>query len=127
MELFLNYPLRGQVEQAIGLLAERVIFESPVTGIVHGRRQLEQLMRDRQAMVRRLGASATPPRHFTWSQPDGDGDQIRIFGTTPAPGMIEVRLAFDTEDRVSRVTWRGSPELLVSYYLQGASIGTTPQ
>jgi len=52
-------------------------------------------------------------RRGAWSAPREEGDAVIVSGELPPPGAgpaaIEVRLAFDGEDRIRRVEYAGTP------------------
>lgn len=116
LELILNYPRLGKVDEVVNRLAKHVVLDTPMTGRVSGKSHVEKLMRDRQAMVERLEATSRTIQRIVWSEPQESNEAVKIVGTCDS-AQIEISITFDSAEQIAEIVWRGPTELLVAHYL----------
>ncbi|MEX2245428.1 MAG: nuclear transport factor 2 family protein [Dehalococcoidia bacterium] len=85
----------GKLDDAVAMLADDVVSTNPMTGTATGKAAVEAGMRNRPA-----GAGGM---ELTWSEPEADGDTVKIIGTGSPFGPIKVVVGFDGTDKVNKI------------------------
>ena len=93
---FMTLQVEGKLDDAVAMLADHVVLTDPMTGTVTGKPAVVAVMRSRPP--------AASDMAMTWSEPEIDGDSVKIVGTGGgSPFPISVVVAFDTADRINKI------------------------
>jgi hypothetical protein len=85
----------GKIEEAMAMVSDDIVTTNPMTGTTSGKEAVEAAMRNRPA-----GGGGM---ELTWSEPEEDGDAVKIVGTGSPFGPIKVLMAFNGEDKINKV------------------------
>ncbi len=89
----MSHQQNQQTDEMLAMLADDVTVSSPMTGIVTGKDALVQQMNNRPAGM----------GDITWSDPEEDGDDIKIIGTGSPFGPIKIVLTYNADDQISKI------------------------
>ncbi|MEX2245427.1 MAG: nuclear transport factor 2 family protein [Dehalococcoidia bacterium] len=92
---FMTLQTEGKLDDAVAMLAGDVVLTDPMTGTATGKAAVEAAMRSRPP-----GAS---DMNLTWSEPEMEGDTVKLIGTGSPFGPVIVVVGFDSADRISRI------------------------
>ena len=93
---YMGYQAKQQTDEMLAMLADDVTMSSPMTGIVTGKDALAQQMKNRPAGGGGMG-------DITWSDPEEDGDEVKIIGTGSPFGPIKIVLTYNADDQISKI------------------------
>ena len=93
---YMGYQQNQQTDELLAMLADDVTMSSPMTGIVTGKDALAQLVSNRPAGSAGMG-------DITWSDPEEDGDDIKIIGAGSPFGPIKIVLTYNADDQISKI------------------------
>jgi hypothetical protein len=85
----------GKIDEALTMLSDDIVATNPMTGTSTGKAAVEAGMRNRPA-----GGGGM---ELTWSEPEEEGDAVKIVGTGSPFGPIKVVMAFNAEDKINKV------------------------
>jgi len=113
---YLRHAREGVFDEIIAMLAEDVVFTTPLTGAVRGKRDLENLLRFRHRMLSKAieASDALPP--IAWHSPAEQGDEVTICGSAGA-AQIDLTWAFDANNKMTAISIEAPPELMTAYLL----------
>jgi hypothetical protein len=81
-------------EESLGMLAEDVTMTNPMTGTISGKAAFQAAMANQPAAGQ---------MQISWSEPEEDGDTVKILGTGSPFGPIKVVLGFDGADLIKSI------------------------
>ena len=84
----------GKVDEAVAMLADDVVASNPMTGTQTGKAAVEAGMRNRPA-----GGGAA---NIQWSDPEEEGDTVKIIGTGSPFGPIKIVMGFNASDQINK-------------------------
>ncbi len=87
-----------KMEDMLDLLADDVTMSNPMTGTTTGKDALKQQMENRPA-----GGAGGGMGNITWSDPEEEGDNVKILGTGSPFGTIKIVLSFNDEDKINKI------------------------
>lgn len=93
---YMGYQRNQQTDEMLAMVADDVTMSSPMTGIVTGKDALAQQMNNRPAGGGGMG-------DITWSDPEEDGDDVKIVGTGSPFGPIKIVLTYNADDQISKI------------------------
>jgi hypothetical protein len=80
-------------EESLGMLADDVTMTNPMTGTIAGKPALQAAMANQPAGQMQI----------SWSEPEEDGDTVKIVGAGSPFGPIKVVLGFNGSDQINRI------------------------
>jgi hypothetical protein len=92
---FMTRQMEGKLDDAVAMLADDVVLTDPMTGTASGKAAVEAVMRSRPP-----GGGDTG---LTWSEPEMEGDTVKITGTGSPFGPVAVVVGFDGGDRINKI------------------------
>ena len=87
-----------KVDEMVEMLADDVTMTNPMTGTITGKDALANQMRNPP-----MGGGAGGGMNLEWSEPEEDGDNIKILGTGSPFGTIKIVLGFNVDDKISKI------------------------
>lgn len=94
---YMEYQRDQKLAESLALLADDVVMSNPMTGTVTGKAALEQQMRSRPA------GGGGGGMNISWSDPEEDGDAVKIVGTGSPFGPIKLVLGFNEADQINKI------------------------
>lgn len=91
---YLQLQRDGKIDEAVAMLADDVVASNPMTGTQTGKAAVEAGIRSRPA-----GGGM----QLQWSEPELEGDSVKIVATGAPFGPIKVVLGFNDEDKINRI------------------------
>ncbi|HXF50916.1 MAG TPA: nuclear transport factor 2 family protein [Dehalococcoidia bacterium] len=91
---YLELQRDGKIDEAVAMLADDVVSSNPMTGTQTGKAAVEAGIRNRPA-----GGGM----QLQWSEPELEGDNVKIVATGAPFGPIKVVLGFNDEDKINRI------------------------
>ena len=85
----------GKVDEAVAMLADDVVASNPMTGTQTGKAAVEAGIRNRQP-----GAWAANTQS---SDPEEEGDTVKIIGAGSPHGPIKIVVGFNASDQINRL------------------------
>ena len=92
---FMTSQRDGNIDAAVAMLADDVVTSNPMQGVTTGKPAVEANMRGRP-----MGGGGM---NVTWSEPEEDGDAVKILGTGGPFGTIKIVISFNGDDQISRI------------------------
>lgn len=114
---FLAYWSERNIDELLALLADDVVFASPVMGTVQGKGLLSSRLRDQGRWLGISMSIDSPRASITWSEQPEAGEAVRLLGSGSVPGSIELVCTFDTDRKISKISIEGAGQLVTSFYL----------
>lgn len=84
-----------KVDEMVEMLADDVTMTNPMTGTITGKEALANQMRNPTA-----GGGGM---NLEWSEPEEDGDNVKILGAGSPFGTIKIVLGFDADDKIDKI------------------------
>ncbi len=94
---YMDYQREQKLDEMLVMLAEDVVMSNPMMGTISGKEALEQQMRNRP-----MGGGGAMG-NITWSDPEEEGESVKILGTGSPFGPIKVVLTFNPEDKINKI------------------------
>ncbi|OGO50787.1 MAG: hypothetical protein A2148_03660 [Chloroflexi bacterium RBG_16_68_14] len=94
---YMDYQQERKLDEMLAMLADDVVMSNPMMGTITGKGALEQQMRNRP-----MGGGGGMG-NITWSDPEEEGDSVKIVGTGSPFGPIKIVLAFNADDMINRI------------------------
>jgi hypothetical protein len=91
---FMTHQTEGRLDDAIAMLADDVVMTEPMTGTSTGKAAVAAVMRNRPPGGGDMG--------LTWSDPEMDGDTVKLVGAG-GPFPIVVQVTFGATDRITLI------------------------
>jgi hypothetical protein len=85
----------NKVDEAVAMLADDVVASNPMTGTQTGKAAVEAAIRNRAP-----GAWAVNTQS---SEPEEEGDTVKIVGTGSPHGPIKIIVGFNASDQINRL------------------------
>jgi hypothetical protein len=85
----------GKVDEALEMLADDVVASNPMTGSQTGKEAVAAGIRNRPA-----GGGGM---NIQWSDPEEEGDTVKIVGTGSPFGPIKIVIGFNASDQINRI------------------------
>ncbi len=85
----------GKIDEAVAMLAEDVVASNPMTGTQTGKAAVEAGIRNRPA-----GGGGM---QLQWSEPEAEGDAVKIVATGAPFGPIKITLGFNDQDQINKI------------------------
>jgi len=92
---YVAYQQARNFDGLLALLADDVVLNMPMVGSVAGKAAVEQQLR------RRPGGGDGPP--ISWSDPEEDGDAIRVVGSGAPFGPVNLVLSFNDSQQIVKI------------------------
>ncbi len=86
-----------KMDEMMDMLADDVTMSNPMTGTISGKEALKQQMQNRPAG----GGGAMG--NLTWSEPEEEGDSVKILGSGSPFGTIKIVLSFNADDKINKI------------------------
>ena len=93
---YMSHQQNRQTDEMLAMLADDVTMSSPMSGIVTGKEALAQQMKSRPAGGGAMG-------DITWSDPEEDGDEVKVIGTGSPFGPIKIVLTYNADDQINKI------------------------
>lgn len=87
------------VDELLALVADDVIMSNPMTGTINGKEALAEQMKNRPMG----GGGNSPMGNITWSDPEEDGDDVKVLGTGGSFGTLKILLGFNDDDKINKI------------------------
>lgn len=87
-----------KVDEMVDMLADDVTMTNPMTGTISGKEALANQMRNPAA-----GGGGGGGMTLEWSEPEEDGDSVKILGTGSPFGTIKIVLGFNGADKINKI------------------------
>lgn len=95
---YMDLQRERKVDEMVEMLADDVTMTNPMTGTITGKDALANQMRNPP-----MGGGAGGGMNLEWSEPEEDGDNIKILGTGSPFGTIKIVLGFNADDKISKI------------------------
>ncbi len=106
-----------QLEEVLALVADGIVYASPMTGTVTGKQTAAALLAFRQRMRDAAERAGLAQRVITWSPPEEDDGAVRIRGRKDPDEEMELVWEFDAQNKITAFSTFGSPGLLARWVL----------
>ncbi len=93
---YMDYQRDQKIDDMLTMLADDVVMSNPMMGTVTGKEALAQQMRDRP-----MGGGGG--MNITWSEPEEEGDSVKILGAGAPFGTIKIVLSFNDADKITKI------------------------
>jgi len=93
---YMDYQRERKIDEMVAMLADDVVMSNPMTGTTTGKAAVEQQVRNRP-----MGGGGG--MQLTWSEPEEEGDSVKILGSGSPFGTIKVVLSFSQDDRITKI------------------------
>jgi SnoaL-like domain len=87
-----------KMDEMMDALADDVTMSNPMTGTITGKDALRQQVQNRPA-----GGAGGGMGDINWSDPEEEGDSIKILGTGSPFGTIKIVLSFNDDDKINKI------------------------
>lgn len=94
---YMDYQREQKLDEMLTMLADDVTMSNPMTGTISGKAALEQQMRNRP-----MGGGGAMG-NISWSDPEEEGDSVKVLGTGSPFGTIKIVLGFNTDDKINKI------------------------
>ena len=84
----------AKVDEAVAMLADDVVASNPMTGTQTGKAAVEAGIRNSPG-----GGGAA---NIQWSDPEEEGDTVKIIGTGSPFGPIKIVVGFNASDQINK-------------------------
>ena len=91
---FMELLRAGKVGEAVAMLSDDVVASNPMTGAQTGKAAVEAGIRNSPG-----GGGAAG---IQWSNPEEEGDTVKIIGTGSPFGPIKIVVGFDASDQINK-------------------------
>lgn len=96
---YLDYQRERKLDEMLAMLADDVTMSNPMTGTISGKAALEQQMRNRPMG----GGGGGGMGNISWSDPEEEGDSVKIIGSGGPFGTLKIVLAFNSDDKINKI------------------------
>lgn len=87
-----------KMDEMMDALADDVTMTNPMTGTITGKDALKQQMQNRPQ-----GGAGGGMGDINWSDPEEEGDSVKILGTGSPFGTIKIVLSFNDDDKINKI------------------------
>jgi len=87
-------------DDLIAMMSDDVMMTNPMTGTINGKDALSEAIRARPMGG---GGSNSPMGDIQWSEPEEEGQDVKILGTGSPFGTLKITLAFNDDNKISRI------------------------
>ena len=92
---YMAYQQEQKLDEMLAMLADDVSMTNPMTGTIAGKAALEQQMRNSPMQGSQM--------QLTWSEPEEDGNDVKVLGSGSPFGTIKVVVGFNGEDLINKI------------------------
>ncbi len=94
---YMEYQQERKTDDMMGMLTDDVVMSNPMTGTITGKEALAEQMRNRP-----MGGGGGG-MNITWSEPEDEGDNVKILGSGSPFGTIKILLSFNEADKITKI------------------------
>ncbi len=95
---YMDYQREQKTDEMMDMMTDDIEMTNPMTGTVKGKDALKQQMQNRPA-----GGGGGGGMNLTWSDPEEEGDSVKVLGEGSPFGTIKIALGFNDEDKISKI------------------------
>ena len=95
---FMDYQRDQKTDDLVAMLADDVTMSNPMTGTISGKDALAEQMKNRP-----MGGGNGPMGNITWSDPEAEGDDVKVLGTGSPMGTLKILFGFNDDDQVNKI------------------------
>ncbi len=88
-----------KLDELLEMLADDVTMSNPMTGTISGKDALAEQMKNRPMG----GGGNSPMGNVTWSDPEEEGDDLKVLGTGGSFGTLKILLGFNDDDKINKI------------------------
>ena len=96
---YMEYQRDQKIDELLKMLADDVTMSNPMTGTIIGKDALAEQIKNRPMG----GGGNSPMGNITWSDPEAEGDDVKVLGTGSPMGTIKILLSFNDDDLVNKI------------------------
>ena len=96
---YMDYQREQKVHDLVAMMADDVTMSSPMSGTISGKAALAEQIKNRPMG----GGGNSPMGNITWSEPEAEGDDVKVLGTGSPMGTLKILLGFNDDDKVNRI------------------------
>ncbi len=96
---YMDYQRDQKIDELLEMMADDVTMSNPMTGTINGKDALAEQIKN--SPMGRGGNS--PMGNITWSDPEADGDDVKVLGTGSPMGTLKILLSFSDDDQINRI------------------------
>lgn len=96
---YMDYQRERKSDELLEMLADDVTMSNPMTGTINGKDALAEQIKNRPMG----GGDNGPMGNITWSDPEPEGDNVKVLGTGSPMGTIKILLSFNDDDQINRI------------------------
>ncbi len=96
---YMAFQTEQKLDELLELLADDVTMSNPMTGTINGKDALAEQMKNRPMG----GGGNGPMGNVTWSDPEEDGDDVKVLGTGGSFGTLKILLGFSDDDKINKI------------------------
>ena len=96
---YMAFQSEQNVDELLALVADDVTMSNPMTGTINGKDALAEQMKNRPMG----GGGNSPMGNITLSDPEEDGDDVKVLGTGGSFGTLKILLGFNDDDKINKI------------------------
>ncbi len=96
---YMAFQSEQKLDELLELLADDVTMSNPMTGTISGKDALAEQMKNRPMG----GGGNSPMGNVTWSDPEEEGDDVKVVGTGGSFGTLKILLGFNDDDKINKI------------------------
>ncbi len=96
---YMAFQNEQKLDELLEMLADDVTMSNPMTGTISGKDALAEQMKNRPTG----GGGNSPMGDITWSDPEEEGDDVKVLGTGSPFGTIKILLGFNDDDQINKI------------------------
>ena len=94
---YMDYQREQKTDEMLELLADDVTMSNPMTGTTTGKEALKQQMQNRP-----MGGGGAMG-NIQWSDPEEEGDSVKVLGSGSPFGTIKIVLTYNADDKINKI------------------------
>lgn len=96
---YMDYQREQKLDDLVAMLADDVTMSSPMSGTISGKDALAEQMKNRPMG----GGGNSPMGNITWSDPEAEGDDVKVLGIGSPMGTLRILLGFNDDDQINKI------------------------
>ena len=96
---YMAFQTEQKLDELLEMLADDVTMSNPMTGTISGKDALAEQMKNRPMG----GGGNSPMGNITWSDPEEDGNDVKVLGTGGSFGTLKILLGFNEDDKINKI------------------------
>ncbi len=96
---YMAFQNEQKLDELLEMLADDVTMSNPMTGTINGKDALAEQMKNRPMG----GGGNSPMGNVTWSDPEEEGDDVKVLGTGGSFGTLKILLGFNDDDEINKI------------------------